>query len=289
MDLNTILEKIPKATNEDVHSIWTQVMSELSLHLKRNIPASFLEEPKYQSYMFMNAQGELMNNQLHTINKFIPEQMFSKALDERVSQVNFPKVTVGPNNSVVTTHNSIHHLYHIARHIRNIGDITPITDSKSVVEWGGGYGNFARVYLGLVSDDTTYTIVDLPEMSVLQYWYLVGACGEAKVNLVTEPGMTIQPGKVNIVPSTLYEQTNGIHADMFISTWALSESPKSVQVAVAEKNFFGATHFLVGFHQCGNHIPFYDESMHLGAILKQNGCKIEDVKVIPGVNYYAFK
>jgi hypothetical protein len=101
--------------------------------------------------------------------------------------------------------------------------------------------------------------------------------------------MEIVSGKINIVSSTLLDKVENLQADMFVSTWALSESPKEVQEVVLAKNFFQSERFLVGFHQCGNHIPFFEESTHLGMLLKAKGCKIEDVKVIPGVNYYAFK
>jgi len=67
-----------------------------------------------------------------------------------------------------TTANTIHHLYHIFRFEMNQFQIG---NSKVVLEYGGGYGNFARL-INSISSNLVYIIYDLPVFSHLQQYYL---------------------------------------------------------------------------------------------------------------------
>ena len=76
---------------------------------------------------------------------------------------------------------------------------------------------------------------------------------------------------------------------MFISTWALSESPKECTDYLQKNGLLDPKKMLVSLHQCGNHIPFMEESTNLRNILREKDTIEEDVSVIDGVNYYIFK
>jgi len=67
-----------------------------------------------------------------------------------------------------TTANTIHHLYHIFRFEMNQFQIG---NSKIFLEYGGGYGNFARL-INSISSYLVYIIYDLPVFSHLQQYYL---------------------------------------------------------------------------------------------------------------------
>jgi len=279
------LQAMPIVEDGDVHPEWRKVVNKVNAAIVNGSLPSLLADPNFQGYLFMNSQGEILRNQTHIIQKFFTKDLYDAALKDPSDAELFPEISFDGQR---TTHNSVHHLYHMARYVRKLGEEN-LSSTNSVVEWGGGYGNFCKVFLKAFDTECkkTYTIIDLPEMCILQAWYLRRVFGEERVNLVTSTGQLID-GKINIVPNPLYKSLE-VKADLFVSTWALSESPKSSHVDVAERNFFGASKFLFGFHQCGDHIPFYSESTHLGFILKTNGCKIEDMKIIPGINYYAFK
>lgn len=242
---------------------------------------NFIQHPVIQQSMFMDARGELMQHQSSLVKKYLPEEIWKKSLQEtKIGSP--PSVYV---DDIFSSHNTIHHNYHIARYVKKLG-INNWNNVENIVEWGGGYGNFCRIVKN-IKNKLTYSIIDLPIFSLVQYKYLSEIFGEECVAVI-EPGQKIAIGKINIISSTYWEQVD-IVAEMMVSTWALSETPIYIQEKVFKKNLFNVKNGIFGFHQCGNHIPFMNESSYLKNYLNNNNYAIEDVRVIPGINYYAFK
>ncbi len=94
----------------------------------------------------------------------------------------------------------------------------------------------------------TYTIIDLPELLALQYVYLSSIEGENNVHIVksgSTPQLAI--GKINLLSSEMaVSNSGGLDCDSFISTWAITESPRDAQKFVRDKEFFGARRLLLG-------------------------------------------
>ena len=63
----------------------------------------------------------------------------------------------------------IQHIYHLVKYWNETG--YKISDIDSIIEWGGGYGDMASI-LARLNTNLTYTIVDHPYMSALQYIYI---------------------------------------------------------------------------------------------------------------------
>lgn len=241
----------------------------------------FLKQPAILQSMFMNAQGSLMQHQLNFLLRKLPEEVLQGSLPE-------PNVGSPPTKNISgieISHNTVHHLYHLARYVHR-NDLKTLFETKSFVEWGGGYGNFARL-VKTINPAATYTIIDLPIFSLIQYRYLCEVFGEDHVVFLT-PDMKTVEGKINLLPSSYWNEVD-ISTDFFISTWALSESPIEVQNLVFEKLVSATEHGLFSFHQCGYHIPFMKQSINLFEQLKVLGYSFDDVKVIPGKNFYAFR
>lgn len=140
--------------------------------------------------------------------------------------------------------NSTHQLYHLVRFERFRRE--RIERVRSVVEFGGGYGNLARLFQcfeGL----TRYAIVDLPLFSCIQYVFLSTVLGPGGVRLVTEPRTPAADGIVDLVPVNLLPDLHR-DGDLFVSTWALSESPPAAYDLVRERDWFGAREILLAFH-----------------------------------------
>lgn len=113
--------------------------------------------------------------------------------------------------------NTIHHAFHIAVFEEKTRFM--IQDAKVIVEFGGGYGNMCRL-IHKLGFNGKYFIFDLPELSLLQQFYL-------KVN-----GLNVR---------TELDDGNGIFCladidqflafggemsiDVFLATWSLSETP----------------------------------------------------------------
>lgn len=110
---------------------------------------------------------------------------------------------------------TIHHLFHLALFVQSTG--IDLADVVSVTEWGGGYGNMARLFSILYSP--LYQIYDLPGSISLQKRYLQ-ECG---LN-----GFVYHCDSLENIRSS----------DLFISTWALSESSVDDISYVVEEDWF---------------------------------------------------
>lgn len=105
------------------------------------------------------------------------------------------------NSKYLTSHNTVHHLYHLAYYQEKTGiDFRKI---NTVVEWGGGYGNLAKIFKRLVKKDNTYVIFDVPLLSCIEWLYLATIFGKGKVNVLTTSKGKIQKGKFNLIPSSV--------------------------------------------------------------------------------------
>ena len=92
----------------------------------------------------------------------------------------------------------------------------------------------------------TYIIMDLPELSALQYVYLSSIFGRKAVNFINKE-MNIEKGKINLISSDYFIHLDKeINADAFISNWALTESGKDYQDYIKKNNFFAAKDILIG-------------------------------------------
>jgi hypothetical protein len=175
--------------------------------------------------------------------------------------------------------NSAHQLYHLARFERFRGE--RIEQVRSVVEFGGGYGNLARLcrnFEGL----SRYTIVDLPLFSCIQYVFLSTVLGPECVRLVTEAGTAAAEGSVDLVPINLLPDLRR-DGELFVSTWALSESPPAAYDLVRERDWFGAREILLAFHEEWK--PWNTEVMIEG--LRKRLGRVETVPIpfLPGSHY----
>jgi hypothetical protein len=153
-----------------------------------------------------------------------------------------------------TSANSVHHLFHLARFMQRTG-CRP-KDVRTVMEWGGGYGNLAKILSRtwkLYGEDVTYIVVDHPIMSCLQWLYLSTVFGEDETRLVLKEGDFLK-GRINILPTSLVSRSIG-NIDLFISTWGLSESSILAQRFVASEKFFGAKRLLLAYQLYSKYFP----------------------------------
>ena len=102
-----------------------------------------------------------------------------KSLLHNINEYNISNKNFNNSNYHIST-NTIHHTYHLDRFFNKKGG-----DSiNSILEWGGGYGNMAKISFEIFKNLNTYTIIDLPEFIVLQYIYLVSYFGEDNVRII---------------------------------------------------------------------------------------------------------
>tara|TARA_B110000977_G_C11083698_1_gene493779 strand:- start:1396 stop:2331 length:936 start_codon:yes stop_codon:yes gene_type:complete len=248
---------------------WDKWRMDLGKKFSNNVPINFLHNKLISGTMVLGST-EHQNHKISFIEDNMNLQNIKKILRENV--IGFPVIS---NFRYLASENSIHQAFHLASY-KNITGKDPF-DSKHIIEWGGGYGCLARMFKRVLPD-CTYIIIDLPELSALQYVYLSSIYGSNQVNFITNE-YKIEPGKINLISSDYYMSINDhIETDTFISNWALTESGKDYQDFVLKSNFFKAKNILIG---CID-----DENNYLTNNLDHSFKKKETIKVLGDGNLY---
>lgn len=237
---------------------------------------NFLRNPLILRTMFVSKGGIWLKKQLIYLEASLSEATLKKVLNEDL--VGNPILI---DSKYTTSHNSINHLYHILKLLNTTQ--SKLVDINTIVEWGGGYGNMTKIFKRLSSKRITYIVIDTPLFCSIQWLYLGTVFGENQVHLINQLPIKIIPNKINILPVGLAKNLN-VKADLFISTWALSESSVIAQDLVIDKKWFRAKKILLGFQTSSKKIPYAN---NLANEIKKIGGLIEQIDFLPG-NFYAF-
>jgi len=256
---------------------WQEFNSKLEQKFLPDPPFSFIRDKLFASIFSFGAGGNALKKQLGFLESKLPENKLRLVLEE--DYVGKPMLF---SSKYLTSHNSIHHLHHLLRfsHIMKC-DLEQI---NTVVEWGGGYGNLAKIFYRLKSTPSTYVIIDIPLVSSIQWLYLTVTLGKEAVNIVQSSDDAIEPGKINLIPLGFVDKIS-IKADLFLSTWALSECTKFAQDYVVSQDWFGAKHILLAYSSCSES---FATSARVGEIVARAGAVIEEMGFLPG-HCYAFR
>jgi len=252
----TKYKKIEKE-KEDKHIIatWNEKNKRLAQAFLPYPPFNFLRNTIVLRTMFVVSRGKWISEEL----KFL-EQEISKT---RLKQLLEEDPTGGPlllSAKYMTSHNSIHHLYHLQRFLSHMN--YKFSNNQTIVEWGGGYGNFAKIIKRYNSNkNLTYILIDSPIFACIQWLYLTTVLGSKNVHIIDNRKGKIKKGLINVLPLG-YLKFHKIKADLFISTWALSESSKFSQD--------------------------YAYADNIGKLLREKGGTIKGISFLPN-NYYGFK
>ena len=242
---------------------WEILNSKLEAYVRKsNMPLSFLRNKILGYAMFAAGGGRAMSVELGGLRKMYSNKELKNLLEEEA--VGIPIITDLKHRS---SHNNVRHLHHIARFVeRTKVDINSV---NSVLEWGGGYGNFARIFLKVRKSSIalTYTVIDTPLFSCIQWLYLSAVLGE------------------DIVPLGFIEKIKTT-PDLFVSIWALSESSAFSQDYVSSKKFWFAKHLLVVYQESNKDLP---DAGRLGGIIESNKNVIKErVAYMSYPSYYLF-
>jgi putative sugar O-methyltransferase len=142
------------------------------------------------------------------------------------------------------TVNSLGQMYYLIKAL-TFDDINNKPESSRIIEYGGGFGNLARI-AKLIFPNVTYIIIDLPEICAIQSLYLRKTV-DSKILVHTKIPSTWESGAIHIVPIHLLPKITLNNIDLFISGFALTESTPYSQKQVIKKNFFNALRcYIVG-------------------------------------------
>ena len=262
-------------------SLWEAANREVEEILLPRPPWDFLRRRAIARTMFVDARGSWLRQQLDHLETTIGTERLSELAPEDAAGA--PRIAVPKYR---TSHNTIHHLYHLMRFRESVG-IDPHVVPR-IVEWGCGYGNLAKLLWRSSNGALTYLGIDTPLFVALQWQYLTTTLGTEAVALVADEAAPIEEGKINLIPVGALERDD-IAGSLFISTWALSESSAAAQDLVEERDWFGADHLLLAFQELSGDeehpLPF---APRVGEVAKGQGASIEDIDFLSG-QHYAFK
>lgn len=237
---------------------------------------SFLRNSEIKATMFLSGEGDSLKGELNFCENF-----YSKKLLKQLLQEDYVGNPIIKSFKYLTSHNRIHHLYHLLQF--QLKTKKKINSLKDFIEWGGGYGDLVRL-LYRINSDITYTIIDIPLFSCIQWIYLVSLLGEEQVNLIKSKEDRIEKFKINLLPVCFLEYYD-LKSDTFIATWSLSESSNYAIQYVKSCNFFNVKHLLLAYQEKNDSFP---NAKLVGEIAISYGAEEEDHKFFGG-NYYAFK
>jgi hypothetical protein len=113
--------------------------------------------------------------------------------------------------------NLIHHAFHVQRLREATG--RSLEDFAQVVEFGGGYGSFARLAFRL-GFRGAYHVHDFPEFAALQRYYLRSVTVARGEDL--PPGFTTSADQADTPPPRADD-------GLFVALWSLSETPPTAR------------------------------------------------------------
>lgn len=140
---------------------------------------------------------------------------------------------------------------------------------STIVEFGAGYGNLARCFKTMLPQ-TTIILIDLPELLALQYFFLTSCVENTDVIMHVQPPLEFKQGAIHLVP-VYYLKNLTFKADVFISSFALTEAPEIVQQIVIDNRFYNAQICFIDGQLEGNTIEWVKPALLQNAIRNQYG------------------
>ncbi len=128
------------------------------------------------------------------------------------------------------------HLFYLAKVLEN-----SVNEPNKIVQLGGQYGNFAKITKQILPK-CTFIIFDLPELLAIQNLFLSCNAPDIKLKIHKNDSTlnNLESEYVHLIPIYLMEKFNSENIDVFVSTFALSETPEFVQKLVIKKNFLNS-------------------------------------------------
>ncbi len=231
-------EAFAPVADSHLHPLWRDARPAFAELIRSGVPRDFLRHPAVARQFCRQGFGSPQQHELSYLRSRAPAFRKRTAHFEE-SPIGQPRIDC---RELGLSANSLGMLYYFAR----ISERLAPADLETVVEFGGGYGCLCRVFVELLPRSPTYVIVDLPEMLAMQYLFLRSSSARCEVVPHASAPVGIVPGAVNLVPVSLAAELTAV-PDLFVSTFALSETPLQLQERVARSRFFdSAALYIVG-------------------------------------------
>lgn len=264
------------------HSFITPFWQEMNDHLERVLlprpPFGFLNDATIESLMFRSVDERSSFAELrHLEGAYAADRLRSIVAEDHVGR---PPIA---HAKYLASVNTVHQLFLLDRFLRST--MTDLDAIRSVVEWGGGFGAFAKVLLRARNAPVTYVLLDTPLIACVQWLYLSVIFGPDRVHLLRRPTDKIVPMAINVASVAFVDQIAG-DVDLFVSSFALSESSAEAQRYVTARDWFGARNLLLVFQKPTSATHF--RGADLASAAQAAGARIETGEMHPN-DFYAFR
>ncbi len=212
-------------------SFWYIRLNNLRSLLQGPVDYDFRAHPDILETMVRGPEAYLSYEEDFLTN-YLSEFTKKKIIGFKDDDVQVAKVSKVFNYSA----NTVGHLYDACRILDHYQK-----DPEVIVELGGGYGNLAKIFKQILPE-VTIIIFDAPEVNAIQYLFLSKMLPRTKIFFDIEPindFSTIEKGSIYLVPIFFLTKCK-IKANIFVSTFAITETPKFVQEQVIKKRFFNS-------------------------------------------------
>jgi hypothetical protein len=203
------VSRLPSPPPDEGSPWWTAVRGRIIDQLRRDDPRSFLVWKPIRETMF-TPNLPYVETELDALRRSAEwDATWQPVLEEDPAGCPPPFPGLPGSSS-----NLIHHAYHAHRLREATG--RSLEDFGQIVEFGGGYGSFARV-AGRLGFRGGYHVFDFPEFAALQRYYL-GSVASTRGDAAIADGFTASPDAAD-VPS------GDPDSGLFVALWSLSETP----------------------------------------------------------------
>lgn len=219
------------AENALCHQNWQNLRPNIQKIINGQYKPDFFSTPEINCTMIRSGMGVGQQYELCFLTECISSKIKNLvATFQDTTFGNLPKECQKLNCS----NNTLGHLFYAARTLESIDK-----EPEIIIEFGGGYGNLARIYKHFLPN-ATYVIIDLPEILALQYFFLKETTSEKNVIFHSTIPESYETSAIHLIPATFLDQINNLSGDLFVSTLALSETSAQAQHIVKNKKFFNA-------------------------------------------------
>ena len=282
-DVLRAFSKNNKKYPDFLHQMWTSEQDPIEKGITPKIGLNFLDVVPIATKMYVSNIGTSWFEKQHD---FLSEKLGDKIDYLLKGELIGAGTGFGGKDHIVwdgvwTNGNNVHNLYHLIEYEEVSGN--KLSDVNSIIEWGAGFGNLARL-VRLYAGKKTYIAIDTPVVLTVQWVYLACIFGLDSVNIVNEDNPEIKDGCFNFVSWRDIDLLQDFSPDMFISTWALSESTLEAQRHVADKlNFFNADHLILGLYRGpeGYFSCTLDDENIIFASSHKRGAKFKEITYFP--------
>ena len=241
------------------HPFWERRRAELRGYLLRENFAGFLSHPTVRDTFYRYGWCSTQDHELGRLrDSALGRAVLETAADPPIGGPQFEGQLPGVSSNTL---GQAYYMLYVEKLLWGRGW------PGRVVEVGGGYGAFSRLYC-LQSPEAAYAIVDLPEMLALQHYFLTASLPGRAVRLAEAPDDSPAAGETLLVPTGLAPRCP-LGAELFFSTFAFAEMSRGEQEAVEGIGFWGADSLLLAGGESGGPEGVVPQAEATAAIRRQ--------------------